>query len=184
MTIKILASLAIASALVACGSDSTTTPPSKAQQCTSGLSNDCLMGTWSIKGPTIIRTVDTDVLHIIDPSHDLTASPATLRFYVDAKNVNKFEFTNSNLSKDDCIKNTIKTYGDWSVANGTLTLIAKIGNVCMEKSTITLTPVFEINGSEVTMTFPEIFFMEPEMKQSDAVEKRTATEVYKFETAN
>ena len=184
MTIKILASLAIATALIACGSESTTTPPSKAQQCSSGLSNDCLMGTWSVNGPTITRTVETDVLHIIDPSHDLTGSPAKLKFYVDDKNVNKFEFTNSTLSKDDCIKATGKTYGDWSVANGTLTLIARIGEVCMEKSSITLTPIFEINGNDVTMTFPQIFFMEPEMKSSDAVERRTATEVYKFETAN
>jgi hypothetical protein len=142
------------------------------------------MGTWSIKGPTIERTVETDVIHIIDPSHDLTASPAKLKFYVDDKNVNKFEFTNSSLSRADCITGTGKTYGDWSVVGSSLTLIAKIGNECMANSTITLTPAIEVNGSTVTMTLPSIFFMEPEMKSSDAVEKASATEVYTFETAN
>ena len=184
MTIKILATLAAAAMLVACGDDTSTTPPSKAQQCSTGLSADCLMGTWSINGPTGTRTVEGEVVSLIDPSHDLTANPATLKFYVDAKNVNKFEFVNSSLSKADCITGTGKTYGDWSIAGTSLTLVAKIGNECMAKSTISVTPTIAVNGNQVTLTLPSIFFMEPEMKQSDAVEKQTASEVYKFETAN
>lgn len=184
MTIKILTTLAAAAMLVACGDDSTTTPPSKAQQCSAGLSADCLMGTWSINGPTITRAVGEDVVHIIDPSHDLTASPATLKFYVDAKNVNKFEFVNSSLSKADCITGTGKTYGDWSIAGTSLTLVAKIGNECMEKSSITVTPSIVVSGNDVTLTLPSIFFMEPEMKQADAVDKQGTSEIYKFETAN
>ena len=92
MTIKILASLAIAASIFTACSESTTTPPTKAEQCAAGLSKDCLMGTWSINGPSSEDpTVPGSI--IIDPSHNLSAAPATVKFYIDDKKVNRFEYT-------------------------------------------------------------------------------------------
>jgi hypothetical protein len=185
MTIKILASLAMAATLFsACSDNATTPPPSKADQCAAGLSNDCVLGTWSIGGPTVMRTVGTDVVYLIDPSHNFEASPATLKFYVDENKTNTFEFTNSVLSKADCKTATGKTYGLWDIVGTSIHLRARTGNDCMAVSDATIPVDVSVLGGQVTMTLKQIFFMEPEMKQSDAVEKSTATEVYTFVTSN
>ena len=185
MTIKILASLALATTLfTACGDNATTPPPTKAEQCAAGLSADCVLGTWSIQGPTIQRTYGTDVVTLIDPSHDFGASPATLRFYVDEKQqTNKFEFKNSEASKAVGCK-PVKIYGTWDIVGTSLHLLAKTGNDCMAVSGDTIPVDVSVVGGQVTMTLKQIFFMEPEMKESDAVERKTATEVYTFVTAN
>ena len=173
----------------ACSESTTTPPPSKAEQCAAGLSTDCLMGTWSINGPTLAKSVTsefgTDITYVLDPSHDLSASPATLKFYVDPeKKTNSFEFTNSSLSKADCKTATGKTYGIWDIVGTSLHLYARIGNDCMATSDATIPVTIATEGGIVKLTFQSIFFMEPEMKESDAVEKKTATEVYTFVTAN
>ena len=184
MTIKILASLAIAATLfTACSENATTPPPSKADLCAAGLSTECVMGTWSINGPTVTRTYGTDVVTLIDPSHDLSASPATLKFYVDENKKNTFEFTNSPISKADCKTATGKTYGTWDIVGTSIHLWARIGNDCMAVSDATIPVEISVIGG-VTMTLKQIFFMEPEMKQADAVEKNTAAEVYTFVTSN
>ena len=184
MTIKILASLAIAATMfTACSDSATTPPPTKAEQCAAGLSADCVLGTWSLQGPTIQKTYETDVVTLIDPSHDFGASPATLRFYVDEKQqTNKFEFKNSEASKAVGCK-PVKIYGTWDIVGTSLHLRAKTGNDCMAVSDATI-PVEISTVGGVTMTLKQIFFMEPEMKESDAVERKTATEVYTFVTAN
>lgn len=190
MTIKILASLAIAATMfTACSESTTTPPPSKAEQCAAGLSTDCLMGTWSINGPTLAKSVTsefgTDITYVLDPSHDLSASPATLKFYVDPeKKTNSFEFTNSSLSKADCKTATGKTYGIWDIVGTSLHLYARIGNDCMATSDATIPVTIATEGGIVKLTFQSIFFMEPEMKQSDAIEKQTAIEVYNFVSAD
>ena len=185
MTIKILASLALATTLfTACSDNATTPPPTKAEQCAAGLSADCVLGTWSIQGPTIQRTYDSNVFTIIDPSHDFGASPATLRFYVDEKQqTNKFEFKNSEASKAVGCK-PVKIYGTWDIVGTSLHLWAKTGNDCMAVNEATIPVDVSVVGGQVTMTLKQIFFMEPEMKQSDAVERKTATEVYTYIATN
>lgn len=181
MTIKFLASLAVAASLfTACG-ESSTTPPSKAEQCAVGLTTDCLMGTWSINGPTVVRITGNDSVYVIHPNHDFTTSPATLKFYVDEKQTNRFEFANSPLSKTQC---SPKTYGKWDVVGNAIHLYANIGNECMAKNDITIMPIIKAEGLKVTMKFPERFFMEPEMKNEDAVDQRATSEVYTFVSAN
>jgi len=185
MTIKILASLAIAASLFTACSETTTPPPTKADQCAAGLSTDCLIGTWSINGPTVAKTVGNDVVYVIDQSHNLSASPATLKFYIDPqKKTNMFEFTNSSLSRADCITPTGKTYGTWDILGTSIHLYAKIGNECMEKSDVTLPAVVAVEAGKVSMTLQGLFFMEPEMKQADLVDKQNTTEVYTFVSAD
>lgn len=188
MRIKFFASLAIAATLFsACSDNATTPPPSKAQQCAAGLSAECLMGTWSINGPTLTKTVvsdmGSDIVYVTDPSHDLSASPATLRFYVDEKQANKFHFANSPLSKaGDCKPTNI--YGNWNIVGTSLHLYANIGNDCMAENDATIPTTIKVEGNVVKFTLQSIFFMEPEMKSSDLVEKQTATEIYTFVSAD
>ena len=161
MTIKILASLALATTLfTACSDNATTPPPTKAEQCAAGLSADCVLGTWSIQGPTIQRTYDSNVFTIIDPSHDFGASPATLRFYVDEKQqTNKFEFKNSEASKAVGCK-PVKIYGTWDIVGTSLHLRAKTGNDCMAVDDATIPVEISTAGGNVTITLKQIFFME------------------------
>jgi len=185
MRTKIFASFAIAAAtlLTACSDNATTPPPSKAEQCAAGLSADCIMGTWSINGPTVTRTVGTDVVYLIEPSHDLSASPATLKFYVDEKQANKFHFANSPVSKaGDCTPTNI--YGNWNTVGTSIHLYANIGNDCMAVNDATVPVEIAVTGSEVKMTLKQIFFMEPEMKQADKIDKDNTTEVFTFVSAN
>ena len=185
MTIKILASLAIATTLFTACSDSSTPPPTKAEQCAAGLSADCVIGTWSINGPTVAKTAGTDIVYGIDQSHDLTASPATLRFYIDSeKKTNTFEFTNSPLSKADCQTPTGKTYGIWDIVGTSIHLYARIGNECMEKSDVTLPATVTVEANKVSLTLQGLFFMEPEMKQADLVDKQNTTEIFTFVSAD
>lgn len=183
MTIKILATLAIAATMFSACSESTTPPPSKASQCAAGLSADCILGTWSIDGPTVAKTYGTDVLTIIDPSHNFAASPATLKFYVDEKQANKFHFANSPLSKaGDCKPTNI--YGNWNIVGTSIHLYANIGNECMSVNEATIPVEISTAGGNVTMTFKQMFFMEPEMKQADILDQQNTTEVYTFVSAD
>ncbi len=183
MRIKFFASLAIAATLFTACSDSTTAPPpSKAQQCASGLTADCLLGTWSVDGPLEPTLVGTDTVYLVDATHNLTASPATLKFYIDEKKANKFEYTESPLAKG-CKAPTGKMYGNWSITGASLYLYANIGSECMEKNSTTIVPKITIDGSNVFLDFGPVFFMEPELKGDDAVKKSIDTEKYKFVSA-
>ena len=183
MTIKILASLAIATTLFsACGDNATTSSPSKAQQCAAGLSADCVLGTWSLNGPTVKKNYGEDTYTTIDPSHNFEASPATLKFYIDEKQANAFEFTNSPLSAAEC--KPIKIYGTWDIVGTSLHLYARTGNECMAQNDATVPVEISAAGEIVTMTFKQMFFMEPEMKQADKLDQQNTTEIYTFVSAN
>jgi hypothetical protein len=54
----------------------------------------------------------------------------------------------------------------------------------MATSDATIPVTIATEGGIVKLTFQSIFFMEPEMKQSDAIEKQTAIEVYNFVSAD
>lgn len=189
MSIKIFASLAIAAAtvLTACSGDNPTPPPTKAQLCTNGLSADCLMGTWSINGPSVpsevTSEVGSDIVYLVDKSHDLSASPAMLKFYVDEKNANKFEYTHSALSVSEC--RDAKIYGDWSIIGTSLRLYANKNNVCMAIDDFTFDPVIKTDlMGNISLQLNNIFFMEPEMKGEDNVTKNVVIEVFNFVSEN
>ena len=180
MTIKILASLAIAASIFTACSESTTTPPTKAEQCAAGLSKDCLMGTWSINGPSSEDpTVPGSI--IIDPSHNLSAAPATVRFYIDDKKVNRFEYTLSTATKATC--DLGKTYGTWEILGTSLHLTATTNTICMPKpdDEAIIAPVIKAEAGVVTMTFGQLFFMKPEYGNSaSTTELIGKSEVYTF----
>ena len=88
------------------------------------------------------------------------------------------------MSKADCKTATGKTYGIWDIVGTSLHLYARIGNDCMATSDATIPVTIATEGGIVKLTFQSIFFMEPEMKQSDAIEKQTAIEVYNFVSAD
>ena len=186
MRFKIFASLAIAATatamFTACSETTTAPPPSKAQQCASGLSADCLLGTWSVDDPIIPTPVGTDTVYLVDQSHNLSASPATLKFYVDDKKANKFEYTESSLAKG-CKSPTGKMYGNWSITGNSLYLYANIGSECMAQNSTTIVPEITIDVDKVYMKFGSVFFMGPELDGDDAVKKTIAAEKYTFVSA-
>ena len=183
MTIKFLAPIAIAATLFTACSESTVTPPTKAEQCAAGLSADCLTGTWSIDGPTAAITYDGAIIYTIDQSHNLKDAPATVKFYTDEKKGNQFEYTLSNLTKAQC--DVGKTYGTWEIVNGALHLTATTNTICMPDNDLTITPIFKNEDGEVTMTFNQLFFMKPEYGgNADVAELLNKTEVYKFVSSN
>ena len=186
MTIKILAMLAIAATLItACGDETTSTPPTKAEQCAAGLTSDCLLGTWSVNGPTGATAVGNDIVYIIDPNYDLTSNPATLKFYIDEKNVKTFEFTHSSLSKAGC--DLPKTYGKWELNGSSLHLKVTTNTACIPErqyEEATITPEIAVTGAKVKMTFKQLFFMRPEYGGNASLEElQDKYEVYTFVTA-
>lgn len=188
MTIKILASLAIAATLfTACGDETTSTPPSKAEQCATGLSSDCLLGTWSSNGPIVPQVIGADTVDLVAPNPDFSTSPATLKFYIDEKKANKFEFINSPLTKAICQNGTGKIYGDWQIVGNSLHLKANIGNMCLQPSEDqTIETVVQIEGAAVTLKLKHLFFMSPELDLGDEQnpDLKVAIEKYTFVSSN
>lgn len=179
MKSKILTILSLGSLLVlgACGDDGNDTPPTKAEECASGLSEACLMGTWQVNGPTEVNIVETMTLVGISQGHDFTASPATLRFYYDEEvKQNTFEFTWSPLSAATC-KDGV-TMGTWSITGNQLTLKTTVGNTCYVTRSATILPVIQNTGSKIEMNFGKLFFLAPEMVGEDNILQQNDYEVF------
>lgn len=187
MRTQILASLAIAATIFTACSDNATPPPTKAQVCASGLTADCLMGTWSTNGPIVPRVVGADTVDIVDPTPNFSANPATLKFYVDEKKANKFEFINSSLTIAPCQNGTGKIYGNWDIQGNYLHLKADIGALCLQPNEETLVETsVNVNGASVTLKFKHLFFLRPEL---DLVDEKNydadiAIEKYTFVSEN
>ena len=188
MKIKILASLAMAATLFsACSDNATTPPPSKAELCAAGLTADCIMGTWSTNGPIVPRVVGTDTVDIVQPSPDFSANPATLKFYVDEKKANKFEFINSSLTIAPCQNGTGKIYGSWDIQGNYLHLRANIGNICLQPNDEALVETSVItDGATVTLKLKHLFFLSPELDLGDEKNPNAdlAIEKYTFVSDN
>lgn len=178
MKSKILTILSLGSLLVlgACGDDNNDTPTTKAEECGAGISEACLLGTWKVNGPTEVTIIDGFELVGISTSHDFTASPATLRFYLDEKNQKKFEFTWSPLSTSSC-KDGI-TYGDWSIEGNQLSLKTTAGNTCYQTRSTTVLPTLKNTGTNIEMNFGKLFLLAPEMEEEDNVLRQTDYEVF------
>lgn len=187
MRTQILASLAFAATLFTACSENATPPPSKAQVCASGLTADCLMGTWSTNGPIVPRIVGTDTVDIVSPTPDFSANPATLRFYVDEKNANKFEFINSSLTIAPCQNGTGKIYGSWDIQGNYLHLRANIGNICLQPNDEALVQtVVSTDGVSVSLKLKKLFFLSPELDLGDEKNPSAdiAIEKYTFVSEN
>ena len=159
MTIKSLTFIAIAATMFTACAESTTTPPSN-------------------------QPTGEGFIYIIEPSHNFREDPATLKFYVDEKKVNKFEFTNSSKSTAEC--KPTKIYGKWEIINNSIHLNATAGNDCIDptQNDKSIQAEISIDGSDVALTLKELFFLEPEMKNADAVTKAGSYEVYNFVSSN
>lgn len=153
--------------LTAC-SDSSSSSPSRSEACAEGLSADCLVGTWKLNGAF------NRLSGAIDPSHDFTASPATMTFNEDGT----FAFVNSSLTHASC--NEVNTYGNWSVAEDlkTLTLKTTVGNACMNPRNITTVPVVSQVGGNIQLEIPQIFFLNSETELESEQNKANTSEIF------
>lgn len=188
MTIKILATLAIAATLfTACDDETTATPPTKAEQCAAGLTKDCLLGTWSSNGPIVPQVIGADTVDLVAPKPDFSTSPATLKFYVDEKKANKFEFINSPLTKALCQNGTGKIYGNWEIVGNSLHLSANVGNLCLQPNdNQTIETIVRVDGAAVTLKLKHLFFLSPELDLGDEQnpDMNVAIEKYTFVSSN
>ncbi|MCR5378056.1 MAG: lipocalin family protein [Fibrobacter sp.] len=170
---KILAMAAISSLclLGACSEDEA--DPTRAELCASGLSADCLIGTWNLNGAyEVVLNEDGTVTSSIFPDHNFSASPSKLTF----NEGGKFEFDLSKVNHATCAESPV--YGDWSISGKTLTLRTKNGNTCMNPKTWTGTPGIKVNGAVVEMDIPGIFFLNSEMEYADESEKINTHEIF------
>lgn len=144
-----LAGFGAAAMMTACDSGTDAPKPTKAQECAAGVSTECMIGSWSMKG---FKAKDGSAMH---PSYDYSAAPGMLtftedgQFKVDIPATAPAEFTAA-----DC--NPI--YGEWSVANGVLTMKTKMRNLCMATKTYQGTPVINV-GATVDMDLGQLFFL-------------------------
>lgn len=170
-----LAGLCSMSFLTAC-SDSGSSAPSRSEACAKGLSEDCLVGVWTLNGVTDAGT------GLLNPSHDFSAAPATIEFsnVKDEYGNTPFIYTFAGNSKDECGKlqnGGAPIMGVWEIS-GT-SLILKPNSACYNPSRKTVTPTFTDDGVVIKMDLHELYLLNgDEMASADAGERAAATEVY------
>lgn len=163
----------LAASLTACGDSSSGAKSSKAEDCAAGLSAECLEGSWNLVGLALISTDPAnpgagDIL----TNYNYSAAPGVMTFNEDGS----FQFdvpmsAPEDLRTVDC--NPI--YGDWSIAGASLTLNAKINNMCLGQKHITITPVIKQEGVSIKMSFGALWLMENAMDEVDL--RASSTEV-------
>ena len=164
-----LAAAVAMSALTACSESSSSSKPSKAEECANGLSAECLVGAWNMNG--FANSGTGEML----PNFNYTAAPGKMTFNEDGT----FQFdvpagAPAGHRTEDC--NPI--YGNWSVAGTTLTMRATINEMCVDshKKKIDLVPKIVVDGVEVKMTYGSLWLLE---NATDEVSiKDNSTEVY------
>lgn len=123
--------------------------PTKAEECAAGLSSECLIGEWSMKG---FASKDGGAMH---PGYDYTSAPGKLTFTDDGQfKVDIPTGAPSEFTSVDC--NPI--YGTWSVDAGVLTMTTKVRNLCMATRTYQGSPTITV-GTTVNMDLGRLFFL-------------------------
>ena len=139
-----------AAMMTACDSGSTEAKkPSKAEECAAGVSTECMVGEWSMKG---FASKDGGAMH---PGYDYTSAPGKLTFTDDGQfKVDIPTGAPSEFTSVDC--NPI--YGTWSVDAGVLTMTTKMRNLCMATKVFTGSPKITV-GATVDMDLGQLFFL-------------------------
>lgn len=176
MNKKILAMAAISSlCLFAACSDDSESDPSRAELCATGLTEECLIGTWNLNGAYSVTFIDGVVNSAINPDYNYSVNPSKLEFAEDKS----FTYTMSSVAKPSCVdRSDGKVFGEWSVSGTTLTLRSQMGNTCMEKRVWTGTPSIKVNGPTIEMDIPAVFFLNAVMSNADSTERAQTHEIF------
>ncbi len=148
--IGLAAALAL-SAFTACSESSSSSKPTKAEECAKGLSKECLVGAWSMIGFANVGTGE------ILPNYDYQAAPGLLTFNEDGS----FQFdlptaAPAGLRDVDC--NPI--FGNWSISGTSLSMHATVGGLCLAKQSATFTPTIAADGANIKMTVGGLWLLE------------------------
>lgn len=150
-----VAGLGTAAMMAACNTTPTESKPTKAQECAAGLSTECLVGEWSVKG---LASIADGSMH---PSFDYSARPGKLIFNDDG--TFEYQVPAGTPSSVNCGETT---YGTWSVNGASLTMKSTIGNMCIDNKTFkgyvfTSTPSVKVNDTSTTvdLAFGSLYFL-------------------------
>lgn len=172
----VLGAACLSAALLAgCSDDSASSGASKAEECATGITSDCLLGTWSMIG------FADNASGVIMPEYDYMAMPGSMVFNEDSS----FVFTlpsNAAAVLGDAECATIQ--GTWTVTPPSLNLSTRVDRfdnmgMCTGKSKGTLTPKVAVEGSQVKMSLGQVFFLDRITDESSV--KTTGTEVFTIE---
>jgi hypothetical protein len=155
------------SMFTACGDSSSDPKPSKAEECSKGVTAECLVGSWSFVG---IANASNN--NEIIPNFDYTTGPGKLIFSDDGKF--EFDLPTAGITKLDPLDYPV--YGDWKIEGKVIKLHSM--STALHKTRTELTPSFTTDGSVIKMTFgpSSLWLMENETDEVSI--KANATEVY------
>ncbi|MCQ2092370.1 MAG: hypothetical protein MJY85_06780 [Fibrobacter sp.] len=145
-----IAGLGAAALMSACDNGATNAKkPTKAQECSTGLTTECLIGTWDVNG-FVNRTTGE-----MNANVNYTSNPGKLTF----NDAGTFKFEVPAAVTNPAVAGCNPVYGSWSVTAGTLNLKGTSRNECLAKNTYTGTPKVEVGASTVTLTLDVLYFM-------------------------
>lgn len=149
--LSLLAGVCAMGLMTAC-SDESTPDPTKAEQCSVGLNEDCLLGAWDALG--VVNKQDGSKME----GFDFSANPGKLTFYKDKKTKELlFQYDLPAASKDAGFSDCNPIYGNWSVVGATLQMNSTVGNVCLGSPKKALAATVSVEGAEVKLKFNEMW---------------------------
>ena len=156
--------------LAACGDSSSDPKPSKAEECSKGLTPECLVGSWSLVG--IANAANNNE---IIPNFDYAAGPGKLIFTDDGKF--EFDLPSVNLGNSPRLDSRdYPVYGDWKVEGNVVKLHAI--STALKKARVEVAPIITVEATSVKMTFGpgSLWLMENATDETSI--KANSTEVY------
>ena len=156
--------------LAACGDSSSDPKPSKAEECSKGLTPECLVGSWSLVG--IANAANNNE---IIPNFDYAAGPGKLIFTDDGKF--EFDLPTANLGNSPLLNPLdYPVYGDWKVEGNVVKLHSM--STALFKTRTEVAPVITMDAATVKMTFGAGTLWLMENATDEVSIKTNATEVY------
>jgi hypothetical protein len=147
MTLLAASTLAIFSAC----SDDSGNSKTIAEICAEGLSEDCILGTWTLKSISQIENKEVITDYSADQGGTLTFTDDSLYHYVRS-------------SKSECpgsLNGGVDDKGTWSISGNSLIFKANKAGDCIEfGKTFSSAPKIEVSGATVTMYLNKVIFQE------------------------
>lgn len=143
-----LAGLGAATVMTACSSGAEPKKPTKAEECASGISTECLIGEWSANGLASRESGE------MVAGFNYISAPGKLSFREDGT----FAFI-APAGAPAAVIDCPKVYGTWSLAGATLTMKGTVGNECLNSNTFSGTPKISLEGASVKMSMEPLYFL-------------------------
>lgn len=158
------------SMFTACGDSSSDPKPSKAEECSKGVTAECLVGSWSFVG---IANASNN--NEIIPNFDYTTGPGKLIFSDDGKF--EFDLPSVNLGNSPLLNPLdYPVYGDWKIEGNVVKLHSM--STALFKTRVEVAPIITVEAASVKMTFGPGTLWLMENATDETSIKANSTEVY------